>query len=78
MIKVYSVRQDFINTRLDRWFRRNVCGVPQSLLEKNIRKGKIKVNGLKQKSSYKLKLHDEIILYNFNPVSKITNKHKIS
>ena len=33
-----SVKDDFVNSRLDRWFRQNVCEVPQSLIEKNIRK----------------------------------------
>ena len=49
MEKIFSVKNEFINTRLDRWFRRNVCEVPQSLIEKNIRKGKIKVNNKKKK-----------------------------
>ena len=76
MIKKYIIKKDFVDCRLDRWIKKNVFHVPQSLLEKNIRKGKIKVNGLKQKSSYKLQLHDEIVLYNFNPVSKIPDKSK--
>ena len=49
MKKIFSVKNDFVNARLDRWFRRNVCEVPQSLIEKNIRKGKIKVNNKKKK-----------------------------
>ena len=44
MKKIYKVEFDFIDTRLDRWFRKNVCDVPQSLIEKNIRKGNIKVD----------------------------------
>ena len=50
MEKIFSVKNDFVNARLDRWFRRNVCEVPQSLIEKSIRKGKIKVNNKKKKS----------------------------
>ena len=74
MKKIYSVNTDFINSRLDRWFRRVVCEVPQSLIEKNIRKGNIRVNLKKERSSYKLKNHDKIIIknINFSP-----NKHKI-
>ena len=49
MEKIFSVKNDFVNARLDRWFRRNVCEVPQSLIEKSIRKGKIKVNNKKKK-----------------------------
>ena len=73
MKKSFSVTNDFVNTRLDRWFRRNVCEVPQSLIEKNIRKGNIKVNNIKEKSSYKLKNKDQIVVYNINFSA---NKHK--
>ena len=51
---------------MDRWFKRNVCEAPQSLIEKNIRKGKIKVNNKKKKSSYKLQKNDQIFVYNFD------------
>lgn len=52
--------------RLDRWIKKVISDVPQSLIEKNIRKGNIKINNKKEKSSYKLKKNDQIILYNFN------------
>ena len=39
MKKNFLVKDEFINSRLDRWFRRNVSDVPQSFIEKNIRKG---------------------------------------
>ena len=71
MEKIFSVKNDFVDSRLDRWFRRNVCEAPQSFIEKSIRKGKIKINNKKKKSSYKLQKNDKIILYNFNfPPSK--------
>ena len=44
MKKSFLVDDNFVDTRLDRWFRRNVCEIPQSLIEKNLRKGLIKVN----------------------------------
>ena len=66
MKKSFLIKPDFINTRLDRWFRRNICDVPQSLIEKNIRKGNIKINNKKKKSSYKLQKDDQIIVYNIN------------
>ncbi len=55
MIRIYLIKQDFANTRLDRWFKKNVCEIPQSLIEKNIRKGKIKVNNIKKKVLIKYK-----------------------
>ena len=70
MKKVYFIDKNFINIRLDKWFKNNICYVPQSLLEKNIRTGKIKVNFKKRKSSYKLQLNDQVIVNNFNPASK--------
>ena len=73
MKKFFSVKYDFVNSRLDRWFRRNVCEIPQSLIEKNIRKGKIRVNNKKKKSSYKVQEHDQIFVYNLD---LITNKNK--
>ena len=83
MKKVFQVKNEYINSRLDRWFRRNICEVPQSLIEKNIRKGKIKVNNIKQKSSYKLKENDQIAFkYTDNPngschdIAGIFNKQK--
>ncbi len=69
----FIVNDDFADSRLDRWFRKNVCEVPQSLIEKNIRKGNIKVNYKRKKSSYKIKKGDEIIIRN---ISFIPNKHK--
>ena len=74
MKRSYSVEKSFLNTRLDKWFKRNVNDVPQSLIEKNIRKGNIRVNNSKKKSSYKLQENDEIILKNINFKNKIINK----
>ena len=66
MKKDFLIKDDFINSRLDRWFRKNVCDVPQSLIEKSIRKGRIKINNKKEKSSYKIQKNDQISIYKFN------------
>ena len=66
MKNTFSIQDDFVNSRLDRWFRRQVSDVPQSLIEKNLRKGNIKVNNKKAKSSYKLRLNDLVIIKNIN------------
>ena len=63
MKKEFIVDGDFNDTRLDRWFKKNIFLIPQSLLEKNIRKGFIKVNNLKKKSSFKVKTGDKIHVY---------------
>jgi len=66
MKKIFPVQSEYENTRLDRWFRKNIFNVPQSLLEKNIRKGNIKINNKIKKSSYKVQLGDHITIYNFS------------
>ena len=71
MKKSFFVNNNFLNSRLDKWFKKTVCNIPQSLFEKNIRKGKIKVNSKGVKSFYKLKVGDLVSLYDFNPKSEI-------
>ena len=70
MQKNHYVTLDDIGSRIDRWFKRNICDVPQGLFEKNLRKGNIKVNNKKIKSSYKLNKDDKINLYNISLLKK--------
>ena len=65
MNKSYKIDSSSINMRIDRWIRNNIDNIPQSLVEKNLRIGKIKLNKKKVKSSVKLKLNDEINFINF-------------
>ena len=51
--------------RLDKWIKRKFNKLPQNLLEKLARKGKIKLNKKKIKLSYKLKVGDVIETPNF-------------
>ena len=62
MKKTYSVEKTFSGMRIDRWIRNSIKKIPQGLIEKNLRKGSIKVNGKKIKSSYKIKENDQIIM----------------
>ena len=64
MKKFFLIKDEFVNSRLDRWFKRNIHDVPQSLIEKNLRKGNIKVNNKKKTSSYKLQKNDQVNLFN--------------
>ena len=66
MKKDFHIKDEYIDARLDRWFKKNVSKIPQSLIEKNIRKGNIKVNNLKRKGSYKLQKNDCVSVYNQN------------
>ena len=66
MIKSFIVDSTNNNMRLDRYLRNKLGKFPQSLIEKNLRSGKIKVNKKKVKSSFKIKTNDEIIFFNFD------------
>ena len=66
MNRSYKIKPIHISMRLDRWVKNNIGKYPQSLLEKSIRKGKIRLNKKKTSSSYKLKIGDEINFYNFD------------
>ena len=66
MNRSYKIKPIHATMRLDRWIKNNIGKYPQSLLEKSIRKGKIKLNKKKTNSSYKLKIGDEVSFYNFN------------
>ena len=74
-MRKFLVEEDFINTRLDKWFKKKVYDVPQSFIEKNLRSGNIKVNKKKNKSSYRLQKNDQIIINDFKFVQS-TNKKK--
>ena len=66
MNKSYIIKEVYSGMRIDRWIRNNIAFLPQSLIEKSLRKGKIKVNIKKVNSSYKLKAGDKIKFFNFN------------
>ena len=66
MKKVINVDNTFSGMRIDRFLRKYFQSIPQSLIEKNLRNGKIKLNKKKIKSSKKLKNNDIIELHNFD------------
>ena len=74
MDKSFKIDSSSINMRIDRWIRNNIGKIPQSLVEKNLRIGKIKLNKKKVKSSAKLKLNDKINFFNFIFDVKIIQK----
>jgi 23S rRNA pseudouridine955/2504/2580 synthase len=43
MKKSFNVDSTFNDMRLDRWIRNNLGKIPQGLIEKNLRNGKIKL-----------------------------------
>ncbi len=77
MLKKFIVNKDYHNSRFDRWFKQNIHQVPQSFIEKLIRKKKVKVNKKKIKTSYRVQLNDYIEVYGLeNLKRKIQSKTK--
>ena len=74
MKKSYIVDSTCNDMRIDRWIRNIIGKVPQSLIEKNLRSGKIKLNKKKIKSSHKIKSNDKIDLFNINFKENISQK----
>jgi 23S rRNA pseudouridine955/2504/2580 synthase len=74
MNKSFIVDVSFNNMRLDRLLRNKLGKIPQSLIEKSIRAGKIKLNKKKVKSSFKVRTNDKIDLFNFEFKEKIFQK----
>ena len=66
----YKVDKDYHNSRLDRWFKSKVVNLPQSLIEKIIRRNKIKVNRIKPKTSYRMQLGDIVEIYDISKFKK--------
>ena len=60
--------------RIDRWIRLKVGKIPQGLIEKHLRSGKIKINKKKIKSSIKVKTNDVINFFNFDFEETIIQK----
>jgi 23S rRNA pseudouridine955/2504/2580 synthase len=50
-MKEHNIDETDDGIRLDRWFKRHLPGVPHGLIEKNLRKGLIRLDGKKAKSS---------------------------
>ena len=77
MLKKFIVNKDYHNSRFDRWFKQNIHQVPQSFIEKLIRKKKVKVNKKKIKTSYRVQLNDYIEVYGLeNLKRRIQSKTK--
>ena len=76
MVKSYIVDSTYNSMRLDRWLRNKIGKIPQSLIEKFLRSGKIKINKKKVKSSFKVKTNDKIDIFNLNFKENYIQKKK--
>ena len=75
MPQKFTVEKDYHNTRFDKWFKSNVKDLPQSLIEKILRKNNIKVNRKKIKTSYRVQTGDIIEIYSIDKL-KIADRPK--
>jgi len=74
MKKSYIVDSTSNDMRIDRWIRHFIGKIPQGLIEKNLRTGKIKLNRKKIKSSQKIKTNDTIDFFDLNFKENIVQK----
>ena len=74
MKRSYIVDSTCKDMRLDRWIRLKLGKIPQGLIEKYLRSGKIKLNKKKVKSSYKINTKDKVDLFDINFKETIVQK----
>ena len=75
MNKPYIVDASYEGIRIDKWIRNNLGKVPQGLIEKSLRAGKIKLNRKKTKSSTKLNVKDIINVYDVEFKERLIQKN---
>ncbi|MDC3162325.1 RluA family pseudouridine synthase [Candidatus Pelagibacter sp.] len=76
MKKSINVDKSFNDMRIDRFIRNHLGKIPQGLIEKNLRNGKLKLNQKKIKSSQKVKTGDKLNIYNLDFEEKIEQLKK--
>jgi len=74
MKKSYVVDSTCNDMRIDRWIRFKIGKIPQGLIEKYLRSGKIKLNKKKIKSSQKIRTKDNIDIFNIEFEDTIVQK----
>ena len=57
---IYTISDEYINTRLDKWVKKYYQGLKHNEIEIALRKNKIKVNKKKVKSNYRFQDFDQI------------------
>jgi len=76
MYQKFSIKENHKNTRFDKWFKLEVLNLPQSLLQKILRKKKIKVNNKKIKANYRLQLNDFVEIFDISHFHKSKKENK--
>ena len=77
MPKLFTVNNDYHDSRFDKWFKKNVIDIPHSLIEKIIRQNKVKVNNKRIKSSYRVQEGDIIQIFEISKIKPTKKNTKI-
>ena len=73
----FIVKKNYKNSRFDKWFKNEVINLPNSLIQKLLRKNIIKVNNKKIKTSFRLNEGDEVSIFNLSNYEPTNLKKKI-
>ena len=73
----FTIKKDYNNSRFDRWFKEEIINLPNSLIQKLLRKNQIKLNGKKIKSSFRLTEGDSVTIFNLSNYKPTDFKKKI-
>ena len=73
----FIINKSYNNSRFDKWFKEEVIDLPNSLIQKLLRKNKIKVNNKRIKSSFRLTEGDVILVFNLSDLKPTDFKKKI-
>jgi 23S rRNA pseudouridine955/2504/2580 synthase len=75
MPQTFTVDKEYHNARFDRWFKSKILDLPQSLVEKILRKNKIKINRKKIKTSYRVQQGDIVEVFDISKF-KVIERNK--
>ncbi len=73
----FIINKSYNKSRFDKWFKEEVIDLPNSLIQKLLRKNKIKVNNKRIKSSFRLTEGDVILVFNLSNFKPTDFKKKI-
>ena len=75
---IYTISDEYINTRLDKWVKKYYQGLKHNEIEIALRKNKIKVNKKKVKSNYRFQDFDQIEISIDFRLQRLKNKTKFN
>ena len=78
MQDIFKVKKNYDKCRFDRWFKQEVKNLPNSLIQKLIRKNQIKVNNKRIKSSFRLSEGDNVKIFSLQKYKSTNFKTKIN